>query len=301
MTLRRSIFSVIGILSVLACGWATPTPTLPAVGLTTPNPTPILVTDTVPATVASLPQPTLPIGPTATQPVPDTGWELLRPGLERRSLNLFDEQNRHVEQIYLLRLEPAGYQIGVAYQPAKPLSLTEWQTATGALIVVNGGYYRVEEDRFLPAGLLIIEGERIGQSYGSFAGMLAVTASGPELRWLEQRPYNPEEPLVAGLQSFPLLVKPGGELGFPERNEDGRRARRTVIAQDRQGRLLFLVATKGYFTLHQLSLYLVNSDLDLDIALNLDGGPSSGLLMAEPAETVPAFSTLPIVITVQPR
>jgi hypothetical protein len=74
-----------------------------------------------------------------------------------------------------------------------------------------------------------------------------------------------------------------------------------VIGQDRAGRLLFLVADRGYFSLHQLSLYLTHSDLELDIALNLDGGPSSGLLLAEPAEGIPAFSVLPVVITVNPR
>ncbi len=42
-----------------------------------------------------------------------------------------------------------------------------------------------------------------------------------------------------------------------------------MIAQDGQGRVLFLVAPLGYFTLYQLSQWLVNSDLDVQIALNL--------------------------------
>jgi hypothetical protein len=62
-----------------------------------------------------------------------------------------------------------------------------------------------------------------------------------------------------------------------------------------------LIATQGDFTLHQLSLYLSHSDLALNIALNLDGGKSSGLLLADPAEGVPALSRLPIIITVYPR
>jgi exopolysaccharide biosynthesis protein len=221
--------------------------------------------------------------------------------LERRVINLLNEQGQWLEHLYLLRLEPAFYQVGLAYEAQSPRDLKSWQAETGALIVLNGGYFREEAGKLIPTGLIVVEGQAQGQSYDSFAGMLAVTAEGPELRWLEQTPYNPQEPLLAGLQSFPLLVKPGGELGFPAEYEDHQRARRTVIGQDRAGRLLFLVADRGYFSLHQLSLYLTDSDLALDIALNLDGGPSSGLLLAEPAEGVPAFSVLPLVITVQPR
>ena len=131
--------------------------------------------------------------------------------------------------------------------------------------------------------------------------MFAVTRDGPELRWLAQEPYDPSEPLLSALQSFPMLVKPGGVLGFPEQDEDHQAARRSVIAEDRNGRVLFIVASTGNFTLHRLSAYLVASDLDLHIAINLDGGPSSGVLLASPLEIVPALAPLPIVITVLDR
>jgi hypothetical protein len=133
--------------------------------------------------------------------------------------------------------------------------------------------------------------------------MFAVGEDGPQVRSLAEQPYDPAEPLQAALQSFPLLLRPGGEIGFPE--EDGQQARRTVVAQDRAGRILFLVANRGAFTLHGLSLYLASSDLELDVALNLDGGPSSGMLLAgegeEPALHLPAFALLPAVIAVYPR
>ena len=79
------------------------------------------------------------------------------------------------------------------------------------------------------------------------------------------------------------------------------RARRTVIAQDKEGRILFVITPRGHFTLHQLSLYLTESDLNLDIALNLDGGPSSGIMLANPREIIPSQTLLPIVILAYPR
>jgi hypothetical protein len=99
--------------------------------------------------------------------------------------------------------------------------------------------------------------------------------------------------ITTSLQSFPILVKPGGELGFPTEYENHLTARHTMIGQDREGYILLLVASKGNLTLHQVSTYLSGSDLD--------GGQSSGILLAEPSEGVPAISPLPIVITVFTR
>ena len=257
-----------------------------------------IVTSTPSPTQTPLPTPTSTASPTPG--VPDTGWERLRPGLERRIVNLLGDTGEPFEHLFMLRLEPDDYQFDVAYHP-DPQTLEAWQTETNALIVLNGGYFRGEDGAYVPNGLTVVGGGAIGSTYGEFAGMFAVTRDGPELRWLAQEPYDPSEPLLAALQSFPVLVKPGGVMGFPEQDEDHRAARRSVIAEDRDGRVLFIVASRGNFTLHRLSAYLVASDLDLHIAINLDGGPSSGVLLASPLEEVPALAPLPIVITVLDR
>jgi exopolysaccharide biosynthesis protein len=131
--------------------------------------------------------------------------------------------------------------------------------------------------------------------------MLAITENRAELRWLVEQPYNSYEALRAALQAFPILVKPGGKLGFGPERENHVQARRTVIAQDKNGRLLLMVAPQGYFTLHQLSRYLTESDLNLDIAINLDGGGSTGILVAEPRELISPTRPIPFVILVYPR
>jgi exopolysaccharide biosynthesis protein len=74
-----------------------------------------------------------------------------------------------------------------------------------------------------------------------------------------------------------------------------------VLGQDRNGRILFIVAPQGYFVLHQLSVYLTESDLNLDIAVNLDGGGSTGVLVSDPREVIPPTRPIPFVILVHPR
>jgi uncharacterized protein YigE (DUF2233 family) len=255
-------------------------------------------TDAMPAATTSTFIPTLILlsTPEVTSHTLDTGWSLLQPGLEKRLINVYSNQNQLTESVHILRLNQNLFRLDIAYDE-KPKDLEDWQGETKAVIVVNGGYFRMENDKYFPDGLIIVNGKTIGSSYDNFAGMLAINRKGAELRWLTNKPYNSNEGLLAALQSFPILVKPGGKLGFPEQYEDNLKARRTVIGQDKDGNILLIVASKGYFTLHQLSTYLTESDLNLDIAINLDGGPSSGVVVENnPQASVSAQTQLPIVI-----
>ena len=265
----------------------------------------------------SSPAPSSPVTPTLSEQIPtranyptstpisgDTGassdsseaWQTLRPGLDRRQVSLLTDKGGVRERLYMLRLDPAFFEFDVGYKPGAPQRLMDWQSETGALIVANGGYFTAENSA---TGLIIVNGQATGTSYAGFGGMLAISDNGPSVRSLSQQPYDPYEPLRAGLQSFPMLVMPGGQIGYPQ--EDGLADRRTVIAQDTHGRILFILAMTGSMTLHEMSQYLAGSDLDISVALNLDGGASSGIQLTEPPEGVAPFSLLPIVITVRPK
>jgi uncharacterized protein YigE (DUF2233 family) len=134
--------------------------------------------------------------------------------------------------------------------------------------------------------------------------MFAVTASGDvSVRWLRQRPYDPGEPLAEAVQSFPVLVKPGGVMGFPADADEGMPARRTVVAEDRNGNILLIIAPRGYLSLHAVAVYLARSDLAVDVALNLDGGGSTGLWLAtrEARLDIDSYTPVPAVIAVERR
>ena len=243
--------------------------------------------------------------PTATRtvesaPVAETGWSLVQPGLEKRVLEIYNAQNQHAESLHIWRLDQSHFRLDVAYDDS-PQSLDAWQSQTNAAIVLNGGYYSIDGERYFPDGLTIVDGKATGRSFGASGGMLAIDGERSELRWLAQEPYNSSEPLRAALQSFPMLVEPGGVMGYGPEKESRAQARRTVIAQDKAGRLLLMVAPRGYFTLHGLSRYLTESDLNLDLAINLDGGGSTGILVANPRELIAPTRPIPFVILVYPR
>jgi len=228
----------------------------------------------------------------------DTGWGPFGDGfgLELRHMAVRDEARLLIERMLIVRLDPDHVRFDVGYAPRAPQDVAAWQAATGALLVVNGGFFTEAYDA---TGLVFSQGTAHGTSYGAFAGMFAVTEAGPEVRWLGARPYDPAEPLMAALQAFPMLVLPGGVAGVAESDASAEVARRTWIGQDRQGRVLVGVAPSGGLSLSALSAWLVAADLDLDRALNLDGGGSTGLALAGAPDTtltISAFDRLPSVI-----
>jgi len=108
--------------------------------------------------------------------------------------------------------------------------------------------------------------------------------------------------LTHALQNFPMLVLPGGKTN-PDIDDNGRRSLRTAVGQDRSGRLIFVVSPAPTFTLTEFSQWLAASDLDLNAALNLDGGTSSGLVLRSGQRNLGVDSWVPVpdVIVVEPR
>jgi exopolysaccharide biosynthesis protein len=245
------------ILVSLACADAIPTsvPASPASPAARPVST---------ATAHPLPSPT---------PEPDdTGWQNVGNGIESRRLKV--DVGGASSRLWIARLDPARVHLRVLYDPDNPRLVSEWFESSHPLLVVNAGYFTPDHHA---TGLIIAEGKRSGQSYTGFGGMLAVRSDRVEVRWLVAKPYSASEPLQQAVQAFPMLV----HSGKPTLDEDdGKVSRRTAVGQDRRGRIVFVSSTDLVFTLKSLSTFLAASDLELDSALNLDGGTSAGLLLA---------------------
>ena len=242
------------------------------------------------------PAPTARATLTPTAEPDDTGWQSRGNGVELRRLRV--ELNGVSNRLWLARLDPARVRFRVLYDPASPRQVAEWFAATKPLLAVNAGYFAEDSHA---TGLIISDGVRNGQSYVGFGGMFAVRTDRVEVRWLVAKPYSPAEPLRQAVQAFPMLVHSGGKPGVGE--DDGQLARRTVVGQDRRGRIVFVVSPDLVFTLKSLSAFLAASDLELDTALNLDGGTSSGMLVAGPDGPAGADSwvKVPAVIVAEAR
>lgn len=242
---------------------------------------------TVAPTEPSSAQPTSP-------PAPD-GWEILAPGLERRT---YTPAGSPLGQLLVLRIDPAFYTFAAHYQPGVARSANEWmQTLPGALAFVNANFFR--ED-FTINGFLVSNGIVYGQSYPGYGGIFQVRNGQARVRSNELEPYTGET-LEQAVQAFPMLVL-NGAASYSDTRQD-RITRRTVIGQDSSGRILLMATPNIGLRLVDLSSYLPTTDMDLVNAFNLDGGGSTMLVINTGAiqQVLPSLDPVPAVLAVYAR
>lgn len=242
--------------------------------------------------------PTLAPSPTAAENA-DSGWIVAASGIEVRTFVIDEGVADTSVPVYAVRLDPATIRLRIRYDPDAPQLLRTWFVAHRPLVAVNGGFFTAENRA---TALIVSDGTVYGTSYAGFGGMLAAAPDGRIwIQALRDEPYDPDIPLDQAIQSFPMLIYPGGVVASI--NDNGQRARRTVVAMDRAGRMLLIVCPTSAFSLQELATWLASSDLEIDRALNLDGGSSSGIFVS--AGTVrwqiDSFAALPSVLLIEAR
>ena len=223
-------------------------------------------------------------------------WKVAAPGIEIR-FEHWKSPGDNEDTVAITRLDLNKVHLSVGYQPDKPLDISAWMKQTGAVALINGGYFDKNNQ---PTGLLVSDGQPVGSSYAGFGGMLAVDAQGHiTLRSLRQQPYDPTtEQIQQATQSSPMLIIDGKRTQF---QADSVSQRRSIVALDTKGRLLLIASPNQSFTLDELADLLSGSDLSLKTALNLDGGASTALYVNGTGQkiSIDPLTPLPIVIIVK--
>jgi uncharacterized protein YigE (DUF2233 family) len=293
--LASRILFLASILVMAACAPTTleaaaPWPTLVAPRLPTRTPVPTLAVPPVPTTA---PAPTL----IPTVSISADGWQAVRSGVQLREM--YRDAAAQAGRVFVVRIDPAQVDFHVQYQPDHPLRVTEWYSNSRALIVMNSSFF---DGANRAVGQIVTDGAVGGQVHERMQGAFYLTAVGatvwPLQGWIKPAGLQ----VIEAVESFPMLLLPGGLLN-PDVSEDTRAARRTVVAVDRAGRVLFIVTPGSTFTLYGLAAWLANSQLDLDTALNFDGGSSSGLAVWTPTGVwgFDSANKVPAVITVDTK
>jgi uncharacterized protein YigE (DUF2233 family) len=263
----------------------------------TPQAQPERLVNLVPTLIPTISQPTQ---ETVPHQAYDSGWQSGSHGIEMRKIHIpRPDQPETTFGMTIVRIDPSQVRWRVGYTPENPQALRQWFEQRPALVMINGGFF--QED-YRSTALVISDGQSNEYSYEGFGGMFGVDAGGiVSLLALSRYEYQGSEGFIQGLQSFPMLVYPGGEPTQPEDN--GSRARRSAIAMDTNGRVLLIAVPFSAFTLTEFGLWLSQSDLEIDRALNLDGGASTGLFVSagELNEQIDAFEPLPLVLWAEPR
>jgi hypothetical protein len=293
--LYQVIFLCLLVIVLTACestsAASSPLPTLNAPLLPTRT---LLPTNTPPPTsVPPTPNPSPTLIPTVALLTTD-GWRPIRSGIFIREM--LADPFAKTGRVNVVKIDPSQVDFHVRYQPQSPLRVHEWYSTTEALVVINSSFF---DSAHNAVGQLTSDGQSGGQSHQRMEGAFYLTGVGaavwPLRGWVKPAGLH----IVESVESFPMLLLPGGLLN-PDIPNDARTARRTVVAADRSGNLLFIVTPTGAFTLHGMGVWLANSDLDIDTALNFDGGSSSGVAVWTPTGVwgFDSAGRVPAVVTV---
>lgn len=228
------------------------------------------------------------------------GWSDLSSGVEYRTFRLQPSQGVAFD-MHVTRLDPTQVQFRVHYRPNDPLTSTRWRAELdNPLVFVNANFF-TETNQAI--GLVVTDGVPFGASLVGFGGMFQVDVAGNAwVRSLVREPYQGES-FYQVIQSFPMMIESGGIAAATGEGFDVE-SRRTVIAQDRSGKILLMTTgTIGLINFYDLQYWLLNSGLNLDVAFALDGGKSTAMFIANDSNSVhiPAFSTLPTILAVYER
>ena len=202
--------------------------------------------------------------------------EILAPGATHRRVEL-PKFGLVIDAFFF---DPARYTVRVVEQTAE----TGDQIATfldrpGDVFAINGGFFERDDKtkHLAPSGLLVTDGTVVAPEHQRAGSGIVYVADGT-LRIVYRKAAPPPSEMEEAIQVGPVLVDPGGKVGI-YKNTGDRLDRSAVCLAG--SRVVFVVVDGGlslFRLAHLLAAPEKDGGLGCDVALNLDGGPSTQAL-----------------------
>ena len=199
---------------------------------------------------------------------------------EYRKIHFTSKSENFSFTVFCVTFAPDGYRASIIDMPNRDkqsyVQISDLAKRENAYVAINGGFFT--ED-FKPAGMCVINSKKLS-SYSSqklLSGTLHISEKGHVI--LNHRSDGiPSADFI--LQSGPFLVDPGGLMGI--QTDQPKFHRRSLLALSTHGELLVLSTTRT--SLYKLAECLVTQSAlfgvnKIERALNLDGGPSTGMFV----------------------
>lgn len=219
--------------------------------------------------------------PAPPAPAPDaSGFVPIAPGIRALAMQRPYDDDKTAD-VAVVRLALAEVELGFRELPEHRFRPT--LEAPDVDLAINAGFF---EPDFSPSGLMVLAGRTLapGRAVGG-SGVLVVDEGRARLVAYDALASMPEDVDFA-IQCGPRLVEPGGIVGIER--DGGQRAARTALCVRDEGRTLDVVVAyrrsayggPGLLTLARwLAEGLVPGEGGCESALNLDGGPSTALVV----------------------
>ena len=165
--------------------------------------------------------------------------------------------------------------VNASRQMAKPLN--ELGSLAGALAVCNGGYFHADGD-FGPSGLEVASGSRADQFRGDGGWVGALMVRQDKASLIVEKEFQDAPDISDFIQCSPWLIDQNGIAPVLLQGQHMRN-QRTFIMTDGAG-LWAIGVCKGAGLLELAQILItpgIITEMKVKRALNLDGGPSTGL------------------------
>ncbi len=230
-----------------------------------------------------------------TDRIPDLVWSPRGQGRDRASVAF---STSTASTIVLYRFSLAEHRFALR-ESTSTAAVSEWiKRLPEAVFVSNGMYFHEDQgpSGWFKTGRQVI-GSRAFDDDKSALLMLqpSVAIIGPEDQGTAR------QQAWEAAQSFPLLIEDGRAS---VKTDSGKVSRRTFVGTDRSGTYFYVgIVPYAGISLYELSQALVRLPIDWKMALNVDGGPSSGVAFraSSDSELIDSYVTVPNVLVIETK
>ncbi len=200
-------------------------------------------------------------------------FRVLKPGFETGGIKV--QSGIFASELAIVRVDPKLWSLRV-YKSSEPKTAQEVSTATNSDAVINANFFGTD---LKPLGLIIADSKlqhplQLGGK--TLTGVFFRDRNQSKIVFRDK--FKVSNEITEAIQAGPRLISEGQSISIPQDSS----TRRSAIAIDRKGRIL-LFASKDRFpglSLVELQEILLRKELEIQDALNLDGGGSSQLYVS---------------------
>jgi hypothetical protein len=208
------------------------------------------------------------------------GVVALGPGVDYGELPLTDKPSAGDGLLHFVRIDPAKAELrfGLASRDGGARTAGEWADQMHFAAVVNLGLF--EKDGVSATGHVRDGAYALTRRWNAYRSALACGPAGAEFFDLDAPDAQSRaESFPSVAQSLRLLKAPGEDVWIHA--PASKRWSEAAIAQDKQGRILFLFS-RTPFSMHELNARLLSLPLGIVRAMHVEGGPQASLSVRGP-------------------
>jgi hypothetical protein len=208
------------------------------------------------------------------------GVVALGPGVEYGELKLVENPAAGDGLLHFVRIDPARAELrmGLASRDGGTRTAGQWADGMHFAAVINLGMF--EKDGMTATGHVRDLGYVLTRRWNGFRSALAFGPGRADFFDLDAPDAQARaEAFPSVAQSLRLLKAPGEDVW--QKASASKRWSEAAIAQDKQGRILFLFS-RTPFSMHELNQKLLALPLGLVRAMHVEGGPEASLSVRGP-------------------